>query len=512
MNSKDQPRLFACEIDEPPAEKSDLAFRPLADRMRPRTLDEFAGQAHLLAPGKPLRAALEAGRMHSMILWGPPGSGKTTLAGLVATNAKARFFSLSAVLSGVAEVRAIVNEAQRHRAETGQECVLFVDEVHRFNKSRQDAFLPHVEDGTLILIGATTENPSFELNNALLSRARVYVLKALEVSVIEGLIERALSDDERGLGAMRIRLEPGLGPILAQAADGDVRRALNLLEIAADVLPEPVGESETRILSRDLLLPILEGGAVRRFDKGGDAFYDQISALHKSIRGSSPDGALYWLARMIDGGCDPAYIARRLVRIASEDIGNADPRALGLALDAWGVQERLGSPEGELALAQSAVYMACLPKSDAVYRAFGEAMRDARQAGSLEVPMHLRNAPTELLASLGHGAGYRHAHDEAEGYAAKERYLPDALGERHYYRPSGRGLEDRIRARLERLRALDEAAGETPSPPRERPEPLPSQSDERVPTPIGEPAGAAPGSALRESTDRPADRCEREFG
>ncbi|WP_081759325.1 replication-associated recombination protein A [Thioalkalivibrio sp. HK1] len=471
--------------------------------MRPRTLDEFQGQAHLLAPGRPLQKALEAGRVHSMILWGPPGSGKTTLARLAASYVKARFFSLSAVLAGVADIRSVVNEAQRHRAATGDECVLFVDEVHRFNKIRQDAFLPHVEDGTLILIGATTENPSFELNNALLSRARVYVLKALESEVIERLIERALQDVERGLGVMRIRLESGLGAILARAADGDVRRALNLLEIAADILPDPENEGDERILTRQALLPVLEGGAVRRFDKGGDAFFDQISALHKSIRGSSPDGALYWLARMIDGGCDPAYIARRLVRIASEDIGNADPRALSLALDAWEVQERLGSPEGELALAQSAVYMAAVPKSDAVYRAFDEAMHDARQSGSLDVPMHLRNAPTRLMASLGHGAGYRHAHDEAEGYAAGERYLPDALSKRHYYQPSGRGLEERIRARLARLRALDEEHGEGRPPPRRGlDDSLRSPRAASEPSPIGDPAEVSTDSSPLQADDR----------
>ncbi|MBF2760749.1 MAG: replication-associated recombination protein A [Ectothiorhodospiraceae bacterium AqS1] len=482
------------------------SLRPLADRMRPRTLEEFAGQAHLLAPGRPLRAALEAGRIHSMILWGPPGSGKTTLAKMASAYVDARFFSLSAVLAGVSEIRKVVGEARRHRDATGEECVLFVDEVHRFNKIRQDAFLPHVEDGTLILIGATTENPSFEINDALLSRAKVYVLKALEAEVIEGLIERAVGDVERGLGAMRIRLESGLGAVLARAADGDVRRALNLLEIAADILPDPDNDNDERILTLDALLPILEAGATRRFDKGGDAFYDQISALHKSIRGSSPDGALYWLARMVDGGCDPAYIARRLVRIASEDIGNADPRALSLALDAWGVQERLGSPEGELALAQAAVYMACVPKSDAVYRAFNQAMHDAQRSGSLEVPMHLRNAPTRLMASLGHGAGYRHAHDEAEGYAAGERYLPDALAKKQYYRPLGRGLEERIGARLARLRALDDEHGRDSAPPPLRPDLAPSPRDEGDPTPIGGAAAPATAPATAPSILQPDDR------
>ena len=427
--------------------------RPLADRMRPRTLDEFIGQDHILGPGKPLRAAIEAGRAHSMIFWGPPGTGKTTLGRLVATHANAFFLSLSAVLSGVKEIRGVIAEAKHRRAEYGEDCVLFVDEVHRFNKSQQDAFLPYVENGTVIFVGATTENPSFELNNALLSRARIYVLEALGEDAIEAVIERALADAERGLGAMRLEMAPALRRLLAGAVDGDARRALNLLEIAADFVTD-----ESRVLTEEVLLRVLQGGSARRFDKGGDAFYDQISALHKSIRGSSPDGTLYWLARMLDGGCDPLYLARRLVRIASEDIGNADPRALTLGLDAWDVQERLGSPEGELALAHAAVYMACAPKSNAVYAAFGAAMRDAREHGSLEVPKHLRNAPTRLLESLGHGGGYRYAHDEPDAYAAGERYLPDALQQRRYYEPTGRGLEGRIAEKLRQLRALDEAA------------------------------------------------------
>ena len=433
------------------------ATRPLADRMRPRTLDEFIGQEHILGPGKPLRTVIEAGRVHSMIFWGPPGTGKTTLGRLVATHANACFLSLSAVLSGVKEIREVIAEAKRRRAEHGEDCVLFVDEAHRFNKSQQDAFLPHVENGTVVFIGATTENPSFELNNALLSRARIYVLQALGEDAIETVIDRALADSERGLGARRIEMAPELRRMLAGAVDGDARRALNLLEIAANLVTD-----DALTLSRDVLLRVLEGGSARRFDKGGDAFYDQISALHKSIRGSNPDGALYWLARMLDGGCDARYLARRLVRIASEDIGNADPRALTLGLDAWEVQERLGSPEGELALAHAAVYMACAPKSNAVYTAFGAAMRDAREHGSLEVPKHLRNAPTRMLESLGHGEGYRYAHDEPDAYAAGERYLPDALQQRSYYEPTGRGLEGRIAEKLRELRARDETSRPKP--------------------------------------------------
>ena len=440
----DQQGLFEAAVD---------AARPLADRMRPRTLDEFIGQEHLLGPDRPLRTAIEAGRTHSMVFWGPPGTGKTTLGKLVATHANACFMSLSAVLSGVKDIREVIAEARRRRAERGEDCVLFVDEVHRFNKSQQDAFLPHVENGTVIFVGATTENPSFELNNALLSRARIYVLEPLGEADIEMVIERALTDAERGLGAMGIEMAPALRRLLAGAVDGDARRALNLLEIAADLLTDG-----SHALTEDVLLRVLEGGSRRRFDKGGEAFYDQISALHKSIRGSSPDGALYWLARMLDGGCDPLYLARRLVRIASEDIGNADPRALTLGLNAWAVQERLGSPEGELALAHATVYMACAAKSNAVYTAFGAAMSDAREHGSLEVPRHLRNAPTRLLESLGHGADYRYAHDEPEAYAAGERYLPDALQQRRYYQPTDRGLEGRIAEKLRHLRALDEAA------------------------------------------------------
>jgi putative ATPase len=424
--------------------------------MRPRRLEEVIGQRHLLAEGRPLAHALRADRPHSMVFWGPPGSGKTTLARLLAGASGWRFLKLSAVLAGVKDIRAAVAEAKAARAQSGQGSILFIDEVHRFNKSQQDALLPHVEDGIVVFVGATTENPSFELNNALLSRARVYVLKALEAADLEGLIDRALADREHGLGMLGLRIEPDARVLLASAADGDARRALNLLDLAAD-FSVATAEGAAPTIDADVALRVIEGG-VRRFDKGGDAFYDQISALHKSVRGSAPDAALYWLARMIDGGCDPLYLARRIVRMASEDIGNADPRGLELAMNAWDAQQRLGSPEGELALAQAVTYLACAPKSNAVYTAWNAALDDARKLGSLEVPVHLRNAPTKLMKAFGHGATYRYAHDEPDGYAAGERYFPEAMPERRYYRPVGRGLEIKIAEKLERLRALDEAA------------------------------------------------------
>lgn len=429
----------------------DVSGQPLADRMRPRDLDEFAGQSHLLAEGKPLRVAIEKGRLHSMVLWGPPGTGKTTLARLMARRVDAQFLSLSAVLSGVKEVRAAVEQAKQARSAHGKATVLFVDEVHRFNKSQQDAFLPYVEDGTVTLIGATTENPSFELNNALLSRARVYVLRSLTVEELRQVIDRALEDSERGLGSQGLGVAATLRERIAVAADGDARRALNYLEIAAGYAAAQ-GE---HVISETLLTEVLAGGTPRRFDKGGEAFYDQISALHKSVRGSAPDAALYWLARMVDGGCDPLYIARRVARMASEDIGNADPRALDIALNAWEIQERLGSPEGELAIAQAVTYLACAAKSNAVYSAFGAAMVDARNSGSLDVPIHLRNAPTKLMKELGYGEQYRYAHDEPDAYAAGERYFPEELGERVYYHPVQRGLEIKIAEKLARLRELD---------------------------------------------------------
>jgi len=427
---------------------------PLADRMRPASIEEFVGQSHLLGSGKPLRRAIESDRPHSMVLWGPPGTGKTTLARLIAARTGSHFISLSAVFAGVKDIRAAVDEARRLRDSAGRHTLLFVDEVHRFNKAQQDGFLPYVEDGTLTFIGATTENPSFELNKALLSRARVYVLKALQAADIRRLIDRALTDSERGLGVLDLDMPETLRDMLSAAADGDARRGLNLLELAAD-LAEP---RNGRLTVTESIAQELIAGGVRRFDKGGEVFYDQISALHKSVRGSSPDAALYWLARMLDGGCDPLYVARRVVRMASEDIGNADPRALEIALNAWDVEERLGSPEGDLAIAQAVVYLACAPKSNAVYTAFDAARDDVRTGGSLDVPTRLRNAPTRLMKDLGYGESYRYAHNEPEGYAAGENYFPDELSGRRYYHPASRGLELKIAEKLAHLRDLDEKA------------------------------------------------------
>ena len=426
-------------------------YQPLAARMRPRTVTDILGQSHLLAPGKPLREILDCGKMHSMIFWGPPGVGKTTLARLLSQHVDAHFESISAVLSGVKEIRAAVEKAKLVQA-TGRTTVLFVDEVHRFNKSQQDAFLPYVEDGTIIFVGATTENPSFELNNALLSRARVYVLKSISPQELVQVLDRAIENDEFGYGHRKVKISDEGKESLAYAADGDARRLLNLLEMAID-LAEPIDEEE--VVSDTVIKEILVG-IPRRFDKGGEQFYDQISALHKSVRGSSPDGALYWFCRMIDGGCDPLYIARRVVRMASEDIGNADPRGLEISLNAWDVQKRLGSPEGELAVAQALVYLACAPKSNAVYTAFNETMRLVKESQSDEVPLHLRNAPTKLMKDLGYGEEYRYAHSYESGYAAGENYLPPELKDTTFYQPVNRGLEIKISEKLRHLRELDE--------------------------------------------------------
>ncbi len=415
--------------------------------MRPNTLDAFVGQSHLLSKDKPLRVAIEQGKLHSMIFWGPPGTGKTTLARIISHTSDAQFIPISAVLSGVKEIRQSIEQAKAYKQGRESRTVLFVDEVHRFNKAQQDAFLPYIEDGTIYFIGATTENPSFELNNALLSRARTYVLKRLTHEDIQQCIEQAIQDKKQGLKGRVDEIEQEAKEILAISADGDARRALNFLEIAVDLLGE---SADKKIITKDIIQEVTSQ-SLRRFDKQGEYFYDQISALHKSVRGSDPDAALYWFCRMIDGGCDPHYIARRVVRMASEDIGNADPRGLQITLDAWNTYDRLGSPEGELAIAHAIVYLSCVPKSNAVYTAYKAAMNAAKEHGTLEVPMHLRNAPTKLMKDIGYGDGYRYAHDEEDAYAAGEVYLPEELQGQQYYLPENRGLEAKIKQHLETL-------------------------------------------------------------
>ncbi|MHB1214566.1 MAG: replication-associated recombination protein A [Thiobacillus sp.] len=436
--------LFQTDTPEPARDDPNA---PLAERLRPHSLDDVVGQTHLLGPGKPLRLAFDSGKLHSMILWGPPGVGKTTLARLTAQAFNADFIAISAVLSGVKDIREAVERARMNQT-IGRHTIVFVDEVHRFNKAQQDAFLPHVEGGLFTFIGATTENPSFEVIGALLSRAQVYVLKSLTPDELGQLMQRALKE------LPDLTLGEGVDTILAAYADGDARKLLNLLEqLDTAVHTQQVDVVDTAFVENAL------AQSLRRFDKGGEAFYDQISALHKSVRGSAPDAALYWLVRMLDGGADPRYLGRRLIRMASEDIGLADPRALGITLDAVATYERLGSPEGELALAEACLYLACAPKSNAAYVAYNAARAFVQINPSNDVPVHLRNAPTKLMKELGYGRAYRYAHDEPDAYAAGERYFPDDLQEQQFYQPTPRGLEGKIADKLAHLRALDEDAG-----------------------------------------------------
>jgi putative ATPase len=425
------------------------ALKPLAERMRPASLDEIVGQPRLIDPSSPLRRALEAGRVHSMILWGPPGCGKTTLALLVARYADADFRAISAVMSGLPDVRKALAEAEVNFSQ-GRRTVLFVDEVHRFNKAQQDAFLPHIEKGVIIFVGATTENPSFELNSALLSRCRVHVLDAVTPDAIVVTLKRALADESRGLGTLGLTVDESSLQLIAQAADGDVRRGLTLLEIAAELATD--GRIDETTLTQVL------ADRTRRFDKSGEQFYDQISALHKSVRSSDPDAAVYWLTRMLDGGCDPLYLARRMTRMAVEDIGLAEPRAWRMALDAWDTYERLGSPEGELGLAQLAIWLAIAPKSNAAYKAYNLARATVQKMGTLEVPMHLRNAPTKLMKGLGYGTGYQYDHDVEGGVALDQQCLPDAIADMVFYEPVERGMEAKVAEKLAALRAARRAA------------------------------------------------------
>ncbi|WP_166423863.1 replication-associated recombination protein A [Paraglaciecola sp. 20A4] len=422
-------------------------FAPLAARMRPQNIAQYFGQQHIVGEGKPLRSAIERGQCHSMILWGPPGTGKTTLAEIIALHCDAHIERISAVTSGVKDIRSAIEKAKQNALSQAKRTILFVDEVHRFNKSQQDAFLPFIEDGTITFIGATTENPSFELNGALLSRARVYVLKSLTTDDLIDIAKRALTDKKRGLGTLALKIEDNGLALLSELAGGDARRLLNYIELAADF-------SSQGYITLEAIKEAV-GEKVAQYDKGGDKFYDLISAFHKSVRGSAPDAALYWYARMLNAGCDPLYIARRLLAISTEDIGNADPRAMQVCLNAWDIFQRVGPAEGERAIAQATLYCASAAKSNAVYTAFKQAMNDARTLPDYEVPSHLRNAPTKLMKEMGFGEGYRYAHDEPNAFAAGENYLPPEMGTTQYYQPNERGLEIKLKAKLDYLADLN---------------------------------------------------------